>query len=623
MKTKNIFYRLPFFLLPVAVGLAAVACSPAEDNSYALGGRIVALPADWTVTAVDNDNEVEVSYAPLGDFIDGANVLAVQFNCTEAGISFVVRKDDPVAPVRTKVYRSGDYVLYVAAITRAGAGTPREVPFTVTKNLLLETLSEEALPETVEFTIDDDGHKETFRKGELYIESSSLITLAGALASDEVIVNLDFFTRENTNTVKFSGESGVYSVFWNPVRKNVIIEPTVAIEAANGYYVLTGVGLGYPTTVSSDAIKAAYGAGDGRYTTWWAPDNSIRSRVVMRRIGADTYQATVCINTGAAFKPFSNTGWANDVFAAENCTFSGSSILKPTGDWQPNENCDNDAYYRFTLNAAQKSVEIKKVSAAGEVEPDDIPEPEPVVPPGEDSPTAINFTAFADAEVDGEAVKALEGKQLEKDFEYSLVGSIENAGALFNVDFFERTALDKVKFLGETGEYTLYYNPVRKNVIVVAADPQEPHYLLITGVGMGYPTKVSASVINAAYSGNGIATLDSWNFANATEYILMRKTGSATFQATVMVPFSKKYWWDGGPYVSFKVYTQMNTDEAYEMGVSYFTGGISGDAGDNFISELKEGDGNLDVNAQLPPATVRITVNTDAKTLTVNSYALP
>ena len=384
MKAKNIFH-VRFLVLLLAAGLAGFACNPAEDNRYALGGESVDLPSGWTVTATDNDNEVVVAYAPLGDFIDGANVLAVQFSCPEAGISFVVRKGDPVEPKSAKVYRSGSYVLYVAAITRAGAGTPREVPFTVTKNLLLETLSEDALPETVELNLDDDGHKETFRKGELYIESSSLITLAGALASDDVIVNLDFFARENTTTVKFSGESGVYALYWNPVRKNVIIEPTVAIEAANGYYVLTGVGLGYPTTVSSDAIKAAYGAGDGRYTTWWAPGENIRSRVVMRRIGTDTYQATVCINDGAAFKPFSNTGWGNDVFAAENCTFSGSTILKPTGDWSPNESCDKDAYYRLTLNAAQKAVEVRKVSAAGEVLPDETRPDDPVTPPGEDT----------------------------------------------------------------------------------------------------------------------------------------------------------------------------------------------------------------------------------------------
>ena len=526
MKTKNILCRLRFFFLALVGGLAGLSCNPSEDRSYALGGETVSLPVGWTVTATDNDNEVVVEYAPLGDFIDGANVLAVQFSCPEAGISFVVEKDDPVEPKSTKVYRGGSYVLYVAAITRAGAGAPKEVPFTVAKNLLLETLSEEALPENVEFSLDNNGHKETFRKGELYIESSSLITLAGALASDEVIVNLDFFTRENTATVKFSGESGVYSVYWNPVRKNVIIEPTVAIEAANGYYVFTGPGVGYPTTVSSDAIKAAYGAGDGRYTTSWDPGANIRSRVVMRRIGTDTYQATVCINDGATFKPFSNTGWGNDVFAAENCTFSGSPILKASGDWSPNENCDKEAYYRFILNAAQKTVEVRKVSATGEVLPDEVAPEEPVTPPGEDTPTTINFTAFTATDNN---LSVLEDKALEKGAEYTLIGNIENAGALFNLDFFERTALDKVKFLGESGSYTLHYYKNLKTVLLTTSDPTYPDFLVATGKGFGYPVGTGATpAYIGGYPENAAAN-------EVLKYVLFRKTSDATYQATIMM----------------------------------------------------------------------------------------
>jgi hypothetical protein len=525
MKTRNIIYRLRFYVLLLVAGLAGFACNPAMDDSYALGGATVDLPAEWTVTAVDNDNEVVVTYAPLGDFIDGSNVLAVQFNCPEAGINFVVKKDDPVAPVSAKVYRSGDYVLYVAAITRAGAGTPKEVPFSVAKNLLLETLNEAALPEQVNFVIDDNQHAEIFYKGELYIESSSFITLAGALASDEVIVNLDFFSRENTNTVKFLGASGVYNVYWNPARKNVIIEPTVSIEAANGYYVFTGVGLGYPTTVPSETIITAYGAGDGRYTTSWNPGADIRSRIVMRQVGTDTYQATVCIKSDAAFKPFSNTGWGNDVFAIQNCTVSGSPILKPTGDWQPNENCDPNAYYRFTLNAASKAVEVRKVSATGEVLPDDIPEPEPE--PGVDDPTTINLSLFTDKTVNGKEM-GVYTKELEKDAVYNIVGNFDDAGVVFNLDFFDRTSAGTVKFLGETGEYTLYYYKAGKALLIAPATLNYPDYLVATGKGFGYPVGAGTPAYIGSYPQNASA-------GDVLQYVLFRKTGDATYQATIMM----------------------------------------------------------------------------------------
>jgi hypothetical protein len=522
---KNTYMHRFFCFAALALLLA---CNPAEDDSYSLGGEIVALPANWTVTVTDNDNEVIVEYAPLGDFIDGKKILAVQFSCPEAGISFVVKKDDLVEPKSAKVYRSGDYVLYAAAITRAGAGTPKAVPFTVEKNLLLETLSEGVLPETVEFTIDDDGqHKETFRKGELYIESSSLIALAGEMANDEVIVNLDFFSRENTGSVKFLGESGVYTVYWNSVRKNVIIEPTVSIEATNGYYVLTGVGIGYPTTVSSDAIKSTYGgSGDGRYTTSWNPGANIRSRVVMRQIGTDTYQATVCINDGAGFKPFSNTGWGNDVFGAENCTFSGSPIFNESGDWSPNANCDKNAYYRLTLNAAQKAVEVRKVSATGEIEPDDIIPDDPTLPVVDD-PTTINLSIFENKTVNGQ-VMGVYTKTLEKDTSYNIAGNFDDAGALFNPDFFNRTSAGSVTFLGETGEYTLYYYKAGKTLLIAPAAINHPDYLVATGKGFGYPVGTGTPVYIDGYPQTATAS-------DILQYVLFRKIVDQTYQATIMM----------------------------------------------------------------------------------------
>jgi hypothetical protein len=527
MKAKNIFYQLSFFLLSLALGGVGVGCNPVEDDSYALGGEIVGLPADWTVTVTDNENEVIVDYAPLDNFIDGTKILAVQFSCPEAGISFVVKKGDPVEPKSAKVYRSGSYVLYVAAVTRAGAGAPKEVPFTVEKNLLLETLSESVLPEVVEFSIDDDGHKETFYKGDLYIESSSFITLAGAMESDEVIVNLDFFSRENTSTVRFLGESGVYSLYWNPVRKNVIIEPTVAIEAANGYYVLTGAGLGYPTTASSDAIKAAYGGGDGRYTTWWAPGNSIRSRVVMRKVGTDTYQATVCINSNAAFKPFSNTNWGNDSYAAENCKFSGSPILKESGDWSPNGSCDFNAYYRFILNAAQKTVDVKKVSATGEVLPDEVTPEEPKVPTAVDDSTTINLSLFENKDVNGQ-VMGVYTKTLKKDFSYKVAGNFDDADVLFNPDFFERTSAGSVQFLGEPGEYTLFYYKAGKVLLIAPSAPDYPDYIVATGKGFGYPVGAGTPSYIGSYPQNAAAD-------DILRYVLFRKIADNTYQATVMI----------------------------------------------------------------------------------------
>lgn len=617
--TKNAMRHIS--LATAILVFAMTACSPSEDDSHGLGGSLVNMPQDWSVTAVDNDNEVSVRFDPLDEFIDGDKILAVQFSCPEANINFVVKADDNTTSWAGKVYRSGDYILYVAAVTRAGAGTPREIPFTVAKNLLLENLGPDVLPTEVKIDIDAT-HQETFYKNELYIEENSIITLTGAIASDDAIVNLDFFERQSTTTAKFVGKSGVYSIYWNPVRKNVIIEPIDPIEAPN-YYVFTGVGIGYPTTVSSDAIKTAYGAGDGRYTTEWDPGKSIRSRVVMRNIDGDSYQATICINEGAAFKPFSNANWGNDVFKAEDCTFTGSQIFKEKGDWSPNDNLDKDGYYRITLNAATKAVKVEKVDAAGQVVEDNSGGEEPSEPDAPIVSSSFDLTKASNIEIAGETIMSLY-HTLEKDAEYTPKGALANA--LFNIDFFEKTAGGKLKFLGENGDYHLLYNPIRNNVVISADDVEAPNYMFLSGVGLGYPTKVSGTVISSVYPGNGVATMHNWNFDNEYEFIMMRKISDNVYQATVMMPFEKRYWWDAGPYSAFKAYTQKINESANEISAKFFAdgGGITGTA-TAIVAEILDipDDGNMDVYGQLPSATLRITIDMNAKKMTVNNFTLP
>jgi hypothetical protein len=586
------------------------------DDSYSLGGVTAALPADWTVSVTDNDNEVTVTYAPLGDFIDGTNVVAVQFSCPEAGINFVVKKDDATTPKSTKVYRSGDYVLYAAAITRAGAGTPREVPFTVAKNLILETLSEATLTgtKTIEGKI--------FSYTDFYVEKNSYITLAGAFASDEVVLNLDYFTRLSTTQAQFLGESDVYTLYYNADAKIVLVG--VAQPDYPDYLISLGKNYGYP----AKAVEPLY---IGAYPQYGTADN-ILQYTLFRKTGDKTFQTTIMMKTSdVEFKAFHAAGggnltnnWGNGgEYNYANCTFSGVAgifVLSGT-NWGAGPRVDAAQPYRITVaitsDGSDKTanVSIQAVDFNGNII--DIPdEPEtPVTPPEEDTPTTVNFNAFVETSLDGGKMKALEGKLLEQNFEYTLIGSIENAGALFNVDFFERTALDKVKFIGETGTYSLYYNPVRKNVIIEAVDPAPayPAYLTIAGVGLAYPG-----------AGGSATTIENWNFDSAVEYILMRKVSDNVYQATVTIPYAKKYWWDGGPYYAFKVYDGLINNADHEMGVSSFTGSITGNASD-IIADIQDvpEDNNMDGYVQRKSETVRITVNRSNNSMTINTYALP
>nr|AIA99607.1 hypothetical protein [uncultured bacterium contig00110(2014)] len=612
MRTKNNFRNncisIAHYTFAMAITLICflTACSPNEDDSHKLGGTVVEMPQNWKVEAVDNNNEVVITFDPL-DMINGDDILGVQFACPEAGINFTV-KDATITTLSKKVYRSGEYKLYIAAVTRAGAGIPREVPFTVSKNLLLETLSPDVLPQEVTINIDDNGHVEKFYKGELYIEESSEITLTGAIASEDAIVNLDFFKRESATTVKFLGKSGVYSLYWNPVRKNIIIEPTTAIEKPN-YFVFTGPGIGYPTTVSSEEIKAAYGAGDGRYTTAWDPGRNILTRVVMRNTGTDTYEATICINQGATFKPFSNANWGDDLYAAQNCTFTGSPIFNSEGDWSPNSNLDKDGYYRITLNSATKAVIIRKVSATGEVIEEDIDEGgnsgiDPNTPIKSENFDLATHSIFGKVKDESYRIMFF---SLEKGAEYTLAGNLADSKIVYNVDFFERVGVDKVRFLGETGDYRLYYNPIRRNVLIGTDAPRYPNYLIACGIGLGSPTKISSDVIGTYYKDKDWYTTE-WDTKNVMQYILFRKISDNKYQATVFAapegtsfkPFENTTnWWDGG-----KAFSSFS-----------FTGESIFKAGD---------DGNWEPTPTLVAGQAyRITVDLGGNSVNISKFTLP
>lgn len=125
---------------------------------------------------------------------------------------------------------------------------------------------------------------------------------------------------------------------------------------------------------------------------------------------------------------------------------------------------------------------------------------------------------------------------VEKDQEIGL--SSDFADVLFNLDYFERVATDKVKFLGETGPITLDYNANRKYMLVQEVDPSYPTALVVCGEGLGYPSKVVAE----ATSG--------WGFGKISEFMLFRKTGDNIYQGTVYIdvdklnfkPFVTKGW---------------------------------------------------------------------------------
>jgi hypothetical protein len=202
--------------------------------------------------------------------------------------------------------------------------------------------------------------------------------------------------------------------------------------------------------------------------------------------------------------------------------------------------------------------------------------------------------------------------ELEKDTEISLSGDLATLDVVFNMDFFERIDAKNVKFIAPTGEYDIYYNAVRKNVIVGVAAPAYPDYLLANGWGLGYPTKVSTEAIQAVYPGRNLTTTD-WNFNDVLSFILFRAVTPNVFQATVFLPGAHDN------YASFKPFE--NSGWANEKKATDFTF-----TGENIIVPgASDGNWNIpnDQGTIVETKVRRITINLNTMNCNIESVDMP
>ena len=77
------------------------------------------------------------------------------------------------------------------------------------------------------------------------------------------------------------------------------------------------------------------------------------------------------------------------------------------------------------------------------------------------NPNDLILDNFGDVTASNEAFKKLT-RTFEKNQEVTLFDELASTDVVYNMDYFERTADDKVKFTGDAGSYDLYYSPTRK-----------------------------------------------------------------------------------------------------------------------------------------------------------------
>ena len=106
---------------------------------------------------------------------------------------------------------------------------------------------------------------------------------------------------------------------------------------------------------------------------------------------------------------------------------------------------------------------------------------------------------------------------LGKDTEMSISGLTDVANSM-DPTFFEVTGTGKVKFLGETGIYMVYYLPRLDYVFVEQPEAVYPNAMWLVGVGMG-PARTPA------------VKTSSWNWNSPLEYHFCRKVTEGVFVA--------------------------------------------------------------------------------------------
>lgn len=110
---------------------------------------------------------------------------------------------------------------------------------------------------------------------------------------------------------------------------------------------------------------------------------------------------------------------------------------------------------------------------------------------------------------------------LGKDVNMTLTG-LSNPANTMSPDFFEATGTNTVKFLGETGVYTLYYLPSADYLYIEKPAAVYPEALWLCGVGFGRPS--------IPYTKTA-----SWNWNTPQEYSYCRKIAPGIFQTTIYV----------------------------------------------------------------------------------------
>lgn len=208
---------------------------------------------------------------------------------------------------------------------------------------------------------------------------------------------------------------------------------------------------------------------------------------------------------------------------------------------------------------------------------------------------------FDDATVEGIDVKKLIRK-FTKGQEINLYEELKSEDIVYHLDYFERISNDKMKFIGNNGEYEVYYNPVKQTVVLNPAVREYPNILLVAGMGLAYPSKIAPGGTTG------------WGFNAPYQAIICRKVAEDVYQATVYLDTKYVNGEDKG--VNFKFFeTDLWANE--KKSGDYTLPSVLWSDTDKGVSN-----GNWYTPDDLAPDNYKITINLKTKAVTADKVIL-
>lgn len=214
---------------------------------------------------------------------------------------------------------------------------------------------------------------------------------------------------------------------------------------------------------------------------------------------------------------------------------------------------------------------------------------------GNYNPNDLVIDNFGEVTASGEAFMKL-SRSFEKNQEVNLFDELASTDIVYDLNYFERTTDDKVKFIGDAGSYDLYYSETRKVVIVDPSDREYPNVLLAAGEGLGYPSKVKPEAHTA------------WDFNAPLQAIIFRKVATDTYQAVVYFDASK---------ANFKPFENRGWGNEKKSSDYTMPSIIARDI------DLGKNDGNWYAAEGAVSGNYKITINLATKVVTAESVTLP